>query len=99
MNATISLLIGLALGGVFGGLIGWLLGSRRSSAHGPDTRLESELREQLTRRETELAQLRQEQTETNSARAAAEAKQSAAEKLLIEQRALHEKNLRVAGET
>jgi DNA recombination protein RmuC len=80
-----------------GALIGWLLGSRRSA--GPaDPRLEAELRQQSTRREAELKQARAELAETGNARAAAEAKHSAAEKLLGEQRALHEKNLSEARE-
>ena len=59
----------------------------------PDARLENELRQQVGQRETELTQLRGQLTETGNARAAAEASQAAAEKMLVEQRALQDKAL------
>src|SRR5579862_7937226 len=99
MPATTNLLIGFAIGGVLCFIIGWLLGSRRRPASAlPDDRLTEELRQQITQRESELAQLRPKLAEATNARAAAEAKQFAAEKLLIEQRDLHEKVLLEAKE-
>lgn len=91
------LLIGLAVGVVIGWMIGWLIGSRRRAAPA-DTRLETELRQQISQREAELGQLRSQLTEGGNARAAAEAKQAAAERLLAEQRALHEQAMREARE-
>ena len=61
-----------------------------------DTRLEAELRQQLGQRESELGQLRSQLTETGNARAAAEAKHAAAEKLTAEQRQVHDQSLREA---
>src|SRR6266568_2510337 len=58
-----------------------------------DSRLENELRQQLAQRESDLRQLRLQLSEASNARAAAEAKHSAAEKLLVEQRALQDKAL------
>jgi DNA recombination protein RmuC len=71
-------------------VIGWLIGSRRSGAPA-DNRLENELRQQLAQRETELTQTREQITQTKTALATAQANQAGAEKLLAEQRALHER--------
>jgi len=90
MNAFGYLAVGFALGGAVCFAIGWLLGSRKSAVPS-DNRLENELRQQVGQREAELIQLRAQLTDANGTRAAAEAKQAAAEKLLVEQRALHEK--------
>jgi DNA recombination protein RmuC len=86
MNSILYALIGAALGFV----IGWLIGSRRSATPA-DSRLENELRQQLTQRETELNQTREQITQTKTALATAQANQAGAEKLLVEQRALHER--------
>lgn len=89
--------IGLALGILIGCVIGWLAGSRgRSAAASPDNRLENELRQQLTQRETELARERELANKLNAGCAAFEAQKVAAEKLLAEQRQIHEQNLREA---
>ena len=96
MNSALYILLGLAIGGVLGGLIGWLLGQRRAAAAPPDNRVENELRQQITQRETELKQTREELAQSQTARASAEAGQSAAEKLLTEQRQLHEQALKDA---
>ena len=91
MSPMLYVLLGLALGLV----IGWLLRALRQPAP-TDNRLETELRQQLAQRESELAQLRPQLTETSNARAAAEAKQTAAEKLVADQRKLHDQSLREA---
>jgi len=65
----------------------------RGRAAPTDNRLESELRQQLAQRESELVQLRAFTTETSNARAAAEAGRDAAEKLLASQRELHEQSM------
>src|SRR5262249_22543648 len=64
----------------------------------PDARLEEELRQQLTQRTSELAQLRNELAEATRDRSAAEAGKESAEKLLIQQRELHERGLRETKE-
>ena len=80
------------VGGLLGVLIGWLLGRGRAAAPA-DNRLENELRQQLAQRESELNQLRGEVVQIKTALATAQANQAAAEKLLAEQRALHERTM------
>jgi DNA recombination protein RmuC len=98
VNSLLYFAIGFVLGGGVCFALGWLLGSRRGSAPA-DNRLENELRLQASQREAELIQLRAQLAETGNARAAAEAKQAAAENLLADQRALHEKAMQEARET
>jgi len=92
MPAGLYLLIGLALGGGLGLLIGWLLGRGRAAVPA-DSRLENELRQQLTQREAELAQAREQLSQTKTSLATAQANQAAAEKILAEQKQLHEQTL------
>jgi len=91
MPAGFYLLIGLLAGGLLGCLFGWLYGRGRGAA--PDTRLENELRQQITQRDLELTQLRSQLADAGNARAAAEASRAAAEKLVAEQRELQAKAL------
>jgi DNA recombination protein RmuC len=91
MPVGFQLLIAFVIGGLLGFFFGWLKGRGRAAA--PDARLENELRQQVAQRETELAQVRGQLTEAGNARAAAEASRAAAEKLIVEQRALQEKAL------
>jgi DNA recombination protein RmuC len=98
MNNTMYLLTGLLIGGILCFIIGWLVGSRRRPIVPADNRLEEELRLQVSQKESELAKLRSQLAEATNARAAAEAKQAAAEKLLAEQRELHEKALQETKE-
>jgi DNA recombination protein RmuC len=94
-----NLFIGFAAGGILCFIIGWLIGSRRRPASAlPDDRLTDELRQQISQRDSQLAQLRSQLTEASNARAAAEAKQAAAETLLVEQRDLHAKALQETKE-
>ena len=79
MPLGIDLLIALLIGGAMGFLAGWLKWAGKKS----DDRLENELRSQLTQRESELQKSRTLIMEAGNARAAAEAKQSAAEMLLV----------------
>jgi len=83
--------IGLVIGGLLGFFFGWLKGRGRAAV--PDSRLENELRQQVGQRETELTRIRAQLTETGNARAAAEARHAASEKMLVEQRALQDKTL------
>jgi DNA recombination protein RmuC len=89
-----NLLVALIVGGVLGFLFGWLYG--RGQAPAPDDRLANELRQQLVQREADLGKLRGQLTEATSARAGAEASGAAAERLLADQRELHEQALRDA---
>src|SRR5476651_465596 len=99
MPVGIQLAIAFAIGGGLGLFIGWLLGARRQTITPSDARLENELRQQVGQRETELTQLRAQLSEASNARAAAEAKLTATEKMLIEQRALQDKALADLRET
>jgi DNA recombination protein RmuC len=92
MPLGIQLLIAFAVSGLLGFFFGWLYGRGRAASPA-DSRLENELRQQVAQRETELAQLRAQLTETGNARAAAEARHAASEKMLVEQRALQDKAL------
>ncbi len=96
MSNAVYLFIGVAVGGGLGLLIGWLLGSRKQAVAPLDNRLENELREQLTQRETELGQTREQLSQTKTSLATAQANQAAAEKILAEQKQLHEQTLRDA---
>jgi DNA recombination protein RmuC len=89
MPVGIQILLALLAGVGLGIFIGWLLWRSGRS----DSRLESELRQQIGLRESELDKLRGQISEAGNARAAAEAKQGAAEKLLAEQRELQAKAL------
>src|ERR1035437_1135954 len=91
MPVGIQLLIAFVVGGLLGFFFGWLQG--RGRGPGPDSRLENELRQQVGQRETELTQIRVQLAETGNARAAAEARHAASEKMLVEQRALQDKTL------
>jgi DNA recombination protein RmuC len=91
MPIGIQLLIALVIGGLLGFFFGWLKGRGRAAV--PDSRLENELRQQVGQRETELTQIRAQLVETGNARAAAEARHAASEKMLVEQRALQDKTL------
>jgi DNA recombination protein RmuC len=91
MPLGIQLTIAFAVGGGLGLLIGWLLGRGRIAP--ADDRLANELRQQLAQREAELNQTRGEVGQTKTALATAQANQASAEKLLAEQRSLHERTL------
>jgi DNA recombination protein RmuC len=96
MSGIAYLLTGFIVGGVLCFIIGWLLGSRRRVPAGGS--LEAELRQQIAQKENELSEVRKQLIEATTARVAAEVKQSSAEKLLAEQRALHEKALQETKE-
>ena len=90
-------MIAFAVGGLLGLLIGWLLGRGRAAP--ADDRLANELRQQLAQRETELSQVRTEASQAKTALATAQANQAGAERLLAEQRALHERAIAEAKTT
>ena len=89
MSVGIQIAIAFVIGGGLGLLIGWLLGSRKQTVAPSDPRLENELRQQLTQRETELAQMREQFSQSKTSLATAQANQAAAEKILAEQKQLH----------
>ena len=97
MPLGIQLALAFALGGGIGVLIGWLLARGRTAAP-TDNRLENELRQQLTQRESELNQARSEATQIKTSLATAQANQASTEKLLGEQRTLHERAMAEAKE-
>jgi DNA recombination protein RmuC len=93
MPLGIQLAIAFVIGGGLGLLIGWLMASRRQGVALSDSRLEKELRDQLTQREAELKQANEQITQAKTTLATAQANQSAAEKILGEQRELQSKAL------
>jgi len=99
MPLGIQLAIAFVIGSGLGWLVGWLLGSRKQTAAPADARLENELRQQLAQREAELNQTREQFSQAKTSLATAQANQTAAEKLLAEQKQLHEQSLREAKAT
>jgi DNA recombination protein RmuC len=97
MTELTYLVTGLVFGSGAGLAVGWLIARGKSTT--TDNRLEAELRQQLVQREAELGPLRARAAEASQARAIAEANQSAAQQMLAEQRRLHEKAMREAGDT
>jgi DNA recombination protein RmuC len=89
MPIGIQILLALLAGVALGTFIGWLIWRGARS----DSRLETDLQQRLSQRESDLEKLRGQISEAGNARAAAEAKQGAAEKLLAEQRELQAKAL------
>jgi DNA recombination protein RmuC len=96
MPLGLQLAITFALGGSVGALLVWLWVRGRAAA--PDARLENELRQQLAQRDAELNQARGETVQIKTSLATAQANQSGAEKLLAEQRTLHERAMAEAKE-
>lgn len=92
-------MIVFVLGGLLGLLIGWLLARGKQTVAPNDQRLENELRQQLAQRESELSQTRSEAVAVKTSLATAQANQAGAEKLLAEQRSLHERVLAEARES
>jgi DNA recombination protein RmuC len=90
----IQLAIAALVGAGLGFLFGWLYGRGRGGV--TDDRLANELRQQLGQREGELTKLRAELNGASAARAAADASRAAAEKLVADQRTIHDKTLQEA---
>ena len=90
------ILITAVVAGGLGLLVGWLLVSRKQTVATADGRLENELRQQLAQRETDLGQTREQFSQTKTSLATAQANQATAEKVLAEQKQLHEQTLRDA---
>jgi DNA recombination protein RmuC len=94
MPIGIQLLIAALVGGAVGFFIGRL--AVRGANTPADSRLETDLQQRLAQRETELKQAGEQVIQSKTALATAQANQAAAEKILVEQRQLHEQNLRDA---
>jgi DNA recombination protein RmuC len=92
MSLGVAILISAVIAGALGLLIGWLLG-RGGRA---DSGLADELKARAGQLETQLNQSRGEILQNQTALATAQANHASAEKLLAEQRQLHEQNLRDA---
>ena len=88
MQPYLFLLVGVVLGAI----IGWLLRSLRQPP-APDNRLETELRQQLAQREADLSEARETKNQTAATIADANARREAADHLLANQHALHERQL------
>jgi DNA recombination protein RmuC len=88
--------IQLALAAIAGIVLGFIFGWLKWSGKNSDARLENELRDQLKQRETEISATRESLTQTKTSLATAQANQAAAERILAEQKLLHEQNLRDA---
>jgi len=99
MSEISYLFSGLFVGGGVGLAVGWVLARNRATATPADTRLEAELRQQLSQKETELGPLRSQLAEAGTARAVAEANHQSTQKLIEEQRALHDTAMQQAKET
>jgi DNA recombination protein RmuC len=99
MPVGFQLLVAFIVGSLAGLLIGWLVGRLRGGSGAGSGVLEKELRQQISQRENEVTQLRVELTGASNARAAAEAGKTSAEKLVQEQRALHDRAMQEAKET
>ncbi len=96
MPLGIIILITAVIAGTLGLLIGWLIGSRKHTVAPADVRLENELRQQLAQREAALNLTGAELSQAKTALATAQADQAAAERILADQKQLHEQNLRDA---
>lgn len=93
-----QLAIAFFIGGGLGWLIGYLMARGKQAVTPANAALENELRQQLQQRDGELTQLRSEVVSIKTSLATALANQSSVEKLLVEQKALHEHALTEAKE-
>jgi DNA recombination protein RmuC len=98
MSLGAQLFLAFLIGSGLGWLIGTLMARGKQTVAPSDQRLENELRQQLQQRESELSQLRSEAVSIKTSLATAEAQKTSAEKLLAEQRALHDRALIEAKE-
>jgi DNA recombination protein RmuC len=98
MPLGLQLFLAFVIGGGLGWLIGTLMARGKQTVAPSDQRLENELRQQLQQRASELSQLRSEAVSIKTSLATAEAQKTSAEKLLAEQRALHDRALIEAKE-
>jgi len=93
MPSFLQLAITFALGGGLGFLIAWLFAGNKSGGGPGDARLENELRQQVSQRDTDLARTREQLAQTQTALATAQANEAAAGKMLAGQKELYEQSL------
>lgn len=93
-----QLAIAFIIGGGLGWLIGYLMARGKQAVAPANAALENELRQQLQQRDGELSRLRNEVVSIKTSLATAQANQVSAEKLLAEQKTLHERALTEAKE-
>lgn len=98
MSLGAQLGIAFLLGGGLGWLIGYLMARGKQTVAPANAALENELRQQLQQRDGELTQLRSEVVSIKTSLATAQANQVSAEKLLAEQKSLHDRMLTEAKE-
>jgi len=91
MSLGLQLALAFFIGGTLGWLVGYLMARGKQTVVPSDQRLENELRQQLLQRESELNQSRTEAVSIKTQLATAQAKQEGAEKLLAEQKTLHDR--------
>lgn len=99
MSLGAQLGIAFVIGGGLGWLIGTLMARGKQTVAPANAALENELRQQLNQRDGELTQLRREVVSIKTSLATAQANHASAEKLLAEQKALHERALTEAKES
>ncbi len=99
MPLGLQLFLAFLIGGGLGWLIGTLMARGKQPVAPSDRRLEDELRQQLQQRDGELTQLRSEVVSIKTSLATAQANQAGAEKLLAEQKSLHDRALTEAKES
>jgi DNA recombination protein RmuC len=98
MPLGLQLFLAFTLGGGLGWLIGHLIARGKPTVTPANAALENELRQQLQQRDGELTQLRSEVVSIKTSLATAQANQASAEKLLAEQKSLHDRALTEAKE-
>jgi DNA recombination protein RmuC len=98
MPLGLQLFLAFVLGGGLGWLIGHLIARGKPAVTPANAALENELRQQLQQRDGELTQLRSEVVSIRTSLATAQANQASAEKLLAEQKSLHDRALTEAKE-
>jgi DNA recombination protein RmuC len=99
MSLGFQLLLAFAIGGGLGWLIGSLMARGKQNTSPADSRLEADLQQRLVQRESELKQINEQLTQSKTLLATAQANQASGEKLLAEQRTLHERTMMEAKES
>jgi DNA recombination protein RmuC len=99
MSLGFQLLLAFVIGGGLGWLIGALMARGKQNTSPAESRLESDLRQRLVQRESELKQVNEQLIQTKTSLATAQANQASGEKLMAEQRALHERTITEAKES
>ena len=99
MSLGFQLLFAFVIGGGLGWLIGSLMARGKQTIAPTDSRLEADLQQRLIQRESELKQINEQLTQSKTFLATAQANQASGEKLLAEQRTLHERTMLEAKES